>query len=67
MPPVKDACSPNSSGGKQPKPTPLPHPDKDSRGVKHAAIYGDRRTDQANQPPIGSLPSSSAPRGPGRG
>jgi hypothetical protein len=40
--PVKDVCSPNSSG-KQQKPQPLPGSDK-SRSVKHAAVY--RRGDQ---------------------
>jgi hypothetical protein len=62
MPPIKDVCSPNSSGAK-PKPTPLPHPDKDKRNPRHAAVYGDRRNDQV-QPPIGPLPSSSTRRGP---
>jgi hypothetical protein len=48
--PIKDVCSPNSSGQK-PKPTPLPHPDKDKRNPAHAAVYGDRRNDQIpNQP-----------------
>ena len=37
--PIKDVCSPNSSG-KQPKPQPLPGPNK-SRNVKHAAVYSD--------------------------
>ena len=46
--PIKDVCSPNSSGAK-PKPTPLPHPDKDKRNPPHAAVY--RRGDQIpNQP-----------------
>ena len=46
--PVKDVCSPNSSGQK-PKPQPLPGSDK-TRRVKHAAVY--RRGDQIpNQPP----------------
>jgi hypothetical protein len=50
--PIKDVCSPNSSGAK-PKPQPLPHPDAASRGVQHAKVYGDakRRSDQSNQPP----------------
>jgi hypothetical protein len=48
--PIKDVCSPNSSGQK-PWPTPLPHPDKDKRNPRHAAVYGDRRGDQIpNQP-----------------
>lgn len=62
--PIKDVCSPNSSGQK-PKPTPLPGANKD-RGVKHTAPYGpptnDKRADQSNQPPIGPSLSSSTPR-----
>jgi hypothetical protein len=59
--PIKDVCSPNSTGAK-PKPQPLPHPDAASRGVKHAAVYGDakRRSDQSNQPP----PAPANPRSP---
>ena len=37
--PIKDVCSPNSSGQK-PKPQPLPHPPAASRGVKHTAPWG---------------------------
>jgi hypothetical protein len=61
--PIRDVCSPNSSGQK-PKPQVLPHPPPASRGVKHAAVYGDgkRRNDQVTelpeQPPI-SAPASS--------
>jgi hypothetical protein len=52
--PIRDVCSPNSSGQK-PKPQPLPGSDKNRR-VKHTnpygpSIYGDRRGDQIpNQP-----------------
>ena len=54
--PIREICSPNSSGQK-PKPQRPPAPP----GVQHAAVYGDaaRRSDQSNQPlPI--PPSSSA-------
>ena len=44
--PIKEVCSPNSTGQK-PKPQQPPAPP----GVKQAAIYGDRRSDQSNQPP----------------
>jgi len=56
--PIKEVCSPNSSGVK-PKPQPLPHPDAASRGVKHAAVYSDGKgcsdqvTQLPEQPPIG--------------
>jgi hypothetical protein len=59
--PIKDVCSPNTSGQK-PKPQRPPAPP----GVKHAPIYGDGkgRSDQVTQlpeqPPI--PPSSSAGR-----
>jgi hypothetical protein len=58
--PIKDVCSPNSSG-KQAKPQPLPGSNK-SRGVKHAAVYDDgARNDQVQPPPF--RPSlSSTPR-----
>jgi hypothetical protein len=41
---MKEVCSPNSSGAK-PKDRPLPAPPKDSRGVRHSSVYGDRRSD----------------------
>jgi hypothetical protein len=44
-----DVCSPNSSGQK-PKPQPLPQPDAKSRGVKHAAVYGDARPQGPSNP-----------------
>jgi hypothetical protein len=49
--PIKDVCSPNSSGAK-PKPQPLPHPPAASRGVKHTPPYGPLihgRNDQLSQ------------------
>jgi hypothetical protein len=58
--PIKDVCSPNSSGQK-PKPQPLPHPPAASRGVKHTAPWGPLikdRNDQSNQPPIAPPPSA---------
>jgi hypothetical protein len=47
---MREVCSSNSSGTK-PKDRPLPAPPKDSRGVKHAAVYGDRRSDTARDNP----------------
>jgi hypothetical protein len=37
---MREVCSPNSSGGRKDKP--LAAPSAKSRGVKHAAVYGDR-------------------------
>ena len=61
--PIKDVCSPNSSGQK-PKPQPFPHPDKDKRNPPHARVYGDRRGDQVQPSSIGPVSSSSTRRGP---
>jgi hypothetical protein len=60
--PIREVCSPNSSGVK-PKPTPLPHPDPASRGVKHTSPWGpliDRRNDQVTQLPEQSPIAPSA-------